>query len=157
MNDDELSPAMQRDALTLFLGRRLGEGVGRRVYLCETDATKVVKIEGDAYSYQNQHEHHVWQQLQGTEWAKYLAPVHGISHSGAVLLMERVLPLRGMHTDKFAGKVKALKNVWLPRFLTDLKRENYGWLNGRIVACDYGSALMFCNQPLKLRKVKWLA
>ena len=41
----------------------------------------------------------------------------------------------------------------VPEFLADLQRRNFGMLNGRLVAHDYG--LYHVKVPMKRKKVKW--
>lgn len=132
------SPAVLRDLAELFCGERLGGGIGRQVYVLLTDPTKVVKVETEAYSFQNALEWATWKEATGTKLERYLAPCHFISPCGIVLIQSRVQPLPTAEEEKVAG-TDVLKGVKLPRFLTDFKRANYGILNGQVVACDYGT------------------
>lgn len=153
---DELSVTALRDLAGLFLGEMLGSGVGRTVYVLATDPSKVVKFETTAGSFQNVIEWQTWNDLQGTRVARYLAPCHWISPCGIVLVQSRVQTLPTLEAEACGGG-RSLRKVQLPEFLTDLKRENYGLLDGRVVACDYGSNLAINHGACasKLRTPTW--
>lgn len=149
------SPAVLRDFADLFCGEHLGGGIGRQVYVLLCDPTKVVKVETQAYSFQNALEWATWKDAAETKAAQYLAPCHSISPCGIVLIQSRVQPLPSAEEEKVAG-TNVLKDVKLPRFLTDFKRSNYGILDGRIVACDYGTNLaMSYGATGHMRKPDW--
>lgn len=153
---DSLSASVLRDLAGLLLGEQLGSGVGRTVYVHALDETKVVKVEDNARSFQNIIEWQTWHDAKGTPLEPYLAPCHAISPCGILLIMSRVQPLPSLEEEKRGG-LDSLRGVKLPSVLTDLKRENYGYLKGRIVACDYGSNLAINHAACgsKLRTPKW--
>lgn len=133
------------DALALILGDPLAEGMDRVVFEHRQDPSLVVKIETrDGDLFQNVIEWVTWNDLRETRFAKYLAPCHAISPNGRALVMTRVEPL------------EEGRQVRLPSFLTDLKVCNYGLLEGRVVACDYGANLLLNHGAFgsKLRRVK---
>lgn len=115
------------------LGKKLGEGAYRTVYELQYNPTKVCKVElrGDAFA--NVEEFDVWSRLKDTKWAKFLAPIHSIDQFGAVMIQERTTPL----TDEQWFGFKRI-----PNFITDLKKDNFGMLDGRVVAHDYGLNLI---------------
>jgi len=123
----ENGDAVINDFGSLFCGERLGNGIGREVYEMATDATKVVKIETAARSFQNIAEWELWRQVKDTRHAKWLAPCHHISPCGIILIMDRTEPLRRGECPKR-----------VPDWLTDFHRGNWGMLNGRVVCHDYG-------------------
>lgn len=130
----------------LFCGERLGQGIGREVFVLATDPTKVVKIETQAQSFQNILEWEAWHAAKDGPTAKWLAPCHFISPSGIVLIMDRTQPLRrGEEPDR------------MPVWLTDFKRTNYGLLNGRVVCHDYGTARALDRgiASKAMKSVKW--
>lgn len=156
---DELGPIAQRDIVRMLCGDLLGYGVGRRVFLCALDETRVVKIESDARSFQNVAEWQLWDALRGTKYEQYLAPCYDISPGGCALIQARVQKLPTLAALKAAGAdLQKLREMKLPEFLTDLKTENYGWYKGRVVCMDYGSHLATNHGAFgsKMRKVKWL-
>lgn len=126
-----MSKFLFRELRSAMLGDKLGYGVGRQVYLCKINSDYVVKIEDKARSFQNIAEWDAWDWVsQGgaPDMAKWLAPCLQISASGSILVQRRVEPLR---TSDLPAKV--------PAFLADLKLENFGMLNGKVVCCDYGT------------------
>lgn len=147
---DELTTAVLRDALALFCDTPLGEGRARSVFVLGTDATRVVKIETVAGSFQNIVEWETWRNLVESRYAAFLAPCYAISPCGTALVQARVKPL----PDDSDPLMRALR---LPDFLTDHKRENYGVYEGRVVACDYGSNLTINHGAFasKMRKPEW--
>ena len=142
MNDDfkfqELSSAM--------IGTFIGEGIARKVYHCRLNIEYVCKIETKAHSFQNVSEWETWLWVRGNKYLEpWFAPCFHISGGGTVLIQRYCEPLRDADLPK-----------QLPSFLCDLKRENFGMLNGRIVCCDYGtshSSIRVASR--KLVKAKW--
>jgi hypothetical protein len=59
------------------------------------------------------------------------------------MLQQRVEPIRDSDT---------LPDM-IPAFLTDIKRENFGWYDGRIVCVDY--AMHLDNLSTRLKKATW--
>jgi hypothetical protein len=141
----EYNPTIQRDFMLSMLGRQLGEGIARRVFLMDLRDDLVVKIEDGARSFQNVLEHEAWERVKGTEFGKWFAPVEWISACGMVMLMKRTMP----------AQPKQLP-ARLPVFLTDTKRTNYGMLNGKFVCHDYGTnILMERGMSKAMHKVDW--
>lgn len=141
------SSAAQRDLWSLVCGKKLGRGIGRTVYEYKPDPSLAIKIEDRASSFQNIAELEVWNAVAHTPWAKWFAPVVQISGAGTVLLMRRTSPLRE----------KELPNR-VPAFFTDLKRTNFGILDGRLVAHDYGTfpaVMLGAALNGKTRKAAW--
>jgi hypothetical protein len=141
------------ETLSMLCGDPIGAGIARAVYAM---GDRVVKIESLAGSFQNVIEWETWRNLEHTEYARYLAPCHRISSSGAALVQSRVTlltPTPDARTQRLVDRCR------LPDFLTDFKFNNYGVLNGRIVCCDYGSNLLLNHGAFssRLRKPKWRA
>lgn len=124
----DFSPAVHRDLFGLLLGEKLGEGVARRVYVNNLDATRVVKIEDTARSFQNIAEWELWQTVKEGPLARWFAPCYHISPCGVVLVQERVADVAAFPAS-------------IPAFFTDLKAENFGRRGRQFVARDYGSLL----------------
>lgn len=125
-------------------GPFIGEGCQRRVYETnELFATPmVIKIAREDGKYQNMAEYETWITAKDSKNAKWLAPVHYVADNGSVLIMARTSPVS--ETDRMPRRV--------PSFLTDLKRDNWGWLDGRLVCHDYGinnSVDLGVVQPMK--------
>jgi len=133
------------DCFNMLCGDRIGQGVHRTVYACKIRPDLVVKVENQEMRYfANVMEDKFWtDHVHRKEVSKWLAPIEFLSPDGRLLLMKRVRPLH--ETDKLPDR--------LPGFLTDLKRENFGWLDGRLVCVDY--AFTIPNPSIRLRKVHW--
>lgn len=130
----------------MVVGDLLGYGVGRNVYVCETDPTIVIKIEDKAGSFQNVIEWETWLNVKcNPKVAKWFAPCRYISPNGAILVQSRTRPPA---PHEFPDQ--------MPRFLTDFKRTNYGVLGRQFVAHDYGTNNLYLHGiALRMRKVSW--
>lgn len=138
------------DCARMVCGGEIGRGTERVVYDCRFDAGLVIKVSKfDGGMYQNTVEWLTWKRLEGSPHAKWFAPCFFISPGGEWLAMRKVAPLDPL----------ALPRVALPAFLYDHKPENFGTLDGRVVACDYGLTGMLsfdaARKMGRLRKVKW--
>jgi hypothetical protein len=143
-----MSGFLYRELSSAMLGDLLGEGSARKVYVARLNDAYVIKIETKGGSFQNVSEWEVWDWCQkDNAIAKWLAPCQFISNCGSVLVQRRVEPLR----------VRELP-ARLPAFLCDLKRENFGMLDGRVVCNDYGTVLhSFRSVARHMVKAKWRA
>ena len=123
-----------KDAFKLMCGEVLGEGCDRVVYECKLMNEWVVKTEKNCpYEFSNIREHTFWHQYKNTKKiAKWLAPCGDISPDGKVLLQRRATPLE----DDYKLPRK------LPKFLSDIKRSNFGLYEGRLVCVDYADAIV---------------
>lgn len=148
----------------LFLGKPIGGGIDRNVYaLKETSAwgwrhkitqapevddeecRHVIKVQkGHTGYFQNVAEWLLWETARATRLARWLAPCVAISPCGLYLIQRRVEPLRRRDLPKR-----------MPTFLSDLKRENFGMLEGKVVCCDYGLGVDAGAIKTKLRKARW--
>lgn len=111
----------------LFLGAPLGQGKFRTVYAHALDRDLVIKVERQAGEFANVIEWDTWREADG-EARAWLAPCLAISPCGLVLVQCRVRPIL---PDDMPAR--------LPDFINDTNISNFGWLNGKVVACDYGS------------------
>lgn len=137
---------VHKDAFDLLCGKLLGEGIHRKVYACRLRPELVVKVEiCEDWRYfanvlemkfWNDHEHYF-------KVAQWLSPCEYMSPDGRILLQRRVTPIY----DRSALPEK------LPAFLSDVKIENFGLLDGRVVCMDY--AMTIPNPSTVLKKVHW--
>ena len=125
----QFTGTIARDFFELMSGKWLGGGVGRGVFVLGTDPSLVVKIETASHSFQNISEWGVWCDLENEDnpARKWFAPCHYISPCGIVLVQARTRPIE---KSRFPEK--------MPSYFTDLKYQNFGLFEGRIVAHDYG-------------------
>jgi len=132
------------DLIDLVCGEKLGDGIGREVYVFALDPTKVLKFEYATESFQNAREWYIWNDLkEASKWNKWLAPCYAISSCGQVLVQARTTP---------PPRDYAYPRT-LPAFLTDTKNANYGLFEGRLVCHDYGTCVS--EYRLKQRKAHW--
>lgn len=145
-----VAPEIGTDAFNLLCGKLLGSGVYRDVFECKLNDSLVVKVEiqnDNGYrTFMNVQEMHFWNMFNSIPAVKqWCAPCEFLSPDGHILLQKRVEPLRAADRASMPDK--------LPAFLTDLKYDNFGLLDGRIVCVDYGGCIM--NPETKLRKAEW--
>lgn len=135
-----------REVLALVCDDYLGRGQYREVYSYARDPKGwVVKLENGHQSFANVREWEAWRAVRETKWAPWFAPCHTISGSGLVLIQARTTPLDPVDLPKR-----------VPAFFTDLKPENWGRYEGRIVCHDYGNHLLHENGMTdRMRKADW--
>ena len=131
-----------KELAKLFCGSVLGSGAHRTVYANALDSNLVIKIEESAKCFSNIVEWEMWKLSQDTSLGRWLTPCVAISNCGSVLVQRRVQPVRMEEMPKV-----------VPALFTDLKIENWGKLDGRIVCCDYGNMLFKPSRAM--RKAKW--
>lgn len=117
------------DAFNLLCGEKIGAGIHREVFECKLRPDLVVKVEnGDYRWFANVFEQSFWDEYQQDKAvALWLAPCEFLSPDGRILLQKRAEPLTSATPlpDK------------LPAFLGDVKKNNFGLLDGRVVCVDY--------------------
>lgn len=138
-------PCVFRDLQGLFT-ECVGFGENREVWKVRGRDDIVAKLETSGDRFQNISEHLVWNLVQDSPQAKWFAPVEWIGASGSVLFMKRTMPVQA---DQFPRRV--------PDFFTDLKRRNFGMLDGKFVCHDYGILHRFIALGLLAgtRKAEW--
>jgi hypothetical protein len=137
----DLSPRLLAEFANFMCGRHLGSGMSRHVYDHPSDPTKVIKAETTAGRFQNVMEWEFWQAYKhAPAVARWLAPCHEISNSGAFLIMTKARDLD-----------ESEKPSHLPKFLTDHKLGNFGKIGKQIVCRDYGFVISSAGLTMK----KW--
>src|SRR6185437_13604034 len=138
---------LSRDVSDMILGAHIATGATRMVYAHATQSDAVVKLENIANSFCNIYEEQVWYHVKDTEFAQWFAPVLRISPNGTVLVMRRTMPVSINDLPKH-----------VPAFFTDLKAENFGRMDGRIVCHDYGfHRFIERGMTKKMRLANWEA
>lgn len=129
----------------MLCGDKIGEGIHRTVYQCRLRDDLVVKVESQELRFfANVMEDKFWaDNLSYEKISQWLAPCEFLSPDARIMLQKRTQPIRD--TDDIPDKI--------PSFLTDVKRENFGWLNGRLVCHDY--AFVITNPSVRLKKIDW--
>ena len=127
---------------------QIGQGLYRKVFSLQNNPDWVVKLELDGPTpHNNMMEFAVWTACEfydpGKQW---LAPCWEIYNEGRILVQRKV----ETPPDDFEWPER------VPNWLTDLKKQNFGLLDGRLVSCDYG-----CDLPLakgiskRMKKAEW--
>lgn len=130
---------------SILCGDKIGEGINRKVYVCRLDPDWVVKLEPGGTNFQNIEEWRAWEWACGTAKQRWLAPCRYISPGGYVLIQRRVRPLMVKERPKL-----------IPNWLTDIKPEHFGKMDGKVVCVDYGTILCcFQDVPTKMVKARW--
>ena len=138
------------DFFNLMCSERLGKGVSREVYRSAFDPNIVFKFEKDAGSFQNIIEWETWQNVKFTsglkqDYAQYFAPCLAISPCGTILAQAAARPLDHTQLPEY-----------IPSFFTDIKKENFGIIDDKIVCIDYGNnLLMTLGLNKRQRKADW--
>lgn len=134
------------DAFGLLCGNKLGDGIHRTVFECRLRDDLVVKVEKENVwrFFANVHEMKFWSDHRNNSAiAKWLAPCDYLSPDGRILLQKRVRMVQPMDVVPDT----------LPQFLTDIKRDNFGWIGDQLVTVDY--ALTDTNASLRIKKAVW--
>lgn len=134
------------DMFNMICGEKIGAGIHRTVYHCKVRPELVVKVDHDTNyrDFANVREMKFWDDNQYYKpVADWLAPCEFLSPDGRVMLQMRCDPI----PQNYQLPEK------LPAFLTDIKPQNFGLLNGRLVCFDY--ALHIANPSTRLKKAFW--
>lgn len=129
-----------------FVGNMIGEGCYRKVHECRLDPSLVIKLEKTYDTFSNIMEWKVWQEVEYSPFKKWFAPCVFMSDNGDVLIQKKVDPIS--KRDKLPDSI--------PAFLSDIKPENFGFFEGRLVCSDYGSLPITAQwSEKKMKKANW--
>lgn len=135
--------ATASDFFRLVCGNLIGKGLGREVFDCTLDPTKVLKVETGECSFQNIMEWQTWEAVKHTDLARWFAPCFSISACGIVLVQAKTSLPRDYP-------------IKVPSFFTDIKKSNFGLYGGSFVAHDYGfHLLMEKGMSKRMKKANW--
>ena len=149
-NWEDYNKAFLTDCVRFILGKRLGSGISREVYVYKGNPAFVIKVATEADDrFQNVIEYNFWDETRlCSEIAKWIAPCARISPHGNWLIQQRTMPV------SLAELKKRYKRV--PVFLFDLKVDNWGKLpNGKIVCHDYGTHGAIQSMRTATKKADW--
>lgn len=132
------------DLIECMVEQRLGNGAAREVWKLR-GVPYVAKIERGK-SFQNVLEWSLWNDSDGTPLRQWLAPCMTISGNGAILIQAET-------TQPYGVKLPEL----VPAALCDLKVQNFGLYEGRLVAHDYGLnvAAELGARSRKMKPARW--
>lgn len=126
-----------------LLGKRIGRGSGRDVYLHRTDPSLVIKVATRRHTLQtefsngmhpNKYEVKVWTNMP-KEYRGYFSPIVEYSKDRKYVVQKRTMEIT---EQEWADCPDAPVFAYLTK---DPHRSNVGRLNGRIVLHDYGSSV----------------
>lgn len=128
-------------------GKEIGSGSTRVVYECKVNKDYVVKIAFDGPD-ANILEHAVWDYIFACpSIAKWFAECVFLSQNGMVLVQKKV---------SFPENAEYPKQI--PWYFTDIKKNNFGFIDGRLVCVDYSNAFGRLTQYMsnkKMRRAVW--
>jgi len=132
-NDMLKIPAVSYDFVTSMCGEFINSGLHRSVFHYALDEKYVIKIE-PLNTNQNTIEWMMWNEIQHLQnelaWVKdWFAPVKWISPNGRILVMRKTIP---------QSKAEKKLPTKIPKFLWDIKHNNFGWIGKNYVCHDYG-------------------
>lgn len=127
----------------MIVGRKIGNGVYRKVYRHRHDDSLVIKIENGGSNFCNVKEWEIWKEVEDEPFSKWFAPCEYISPCGLVLMQKKTIaaPARNMPKK-------------VPTMFRDLKTANWGMYQGRAVCHDYGNNALTTGGR-KLKNVNW--
>ena len=132
---------MKLSKLSLFIGKKIGEGRDRSVYEFKFDPSYVIKVD-HSKRFANIIEWDIWNHVskQLPELAHFYAPCHSISKCGKMLIQVRTHPI--------------LKEIELniPKFMWDNRLCNWGMMGHKAVIHDYSNHTMYKNVDTELVK-----
>lgn len=130
--------------IDLIIGPYIGSGSFRDVYQHATNENWVVKIQRDDNQHSNIIEYELWGDIVYTDYKKWFAPIHWMSHNGKVIIQEKTRPIT--KDDILPDKI--------PSFITDVKQSNFGFIGKQLVCHDYDFSLnmLFSNSLNKRMK-----
>lgn len=143
-------PAVGYDFVTCICSKFIGSGIHRSVFEYSLDDRYVVKIEPKNTN-QNTVEWMIWNEVQyltgDLAWVKdWFAPVKWISPNGRILVMKKTKP-----------QYKAEKKLptKIPKFLWDVKHNNFGWIGKNYVCHDYGQFYNMIKYNKQMIRPTW--
>lgn len=134
-----------KDLFEMVCGEFLGRGIRRSVFVYLPDPSCVIKFQyvkgGD-----NWMEWNLWNDMKNMKNSQWLAPCISISENGIYLVQKRTKRPREIH--QYVKKV--------PQFLGDIKYQNFGMYQGRLVCHDYSMNLCANYGVTKvMKKAQW--
>lgn len=143
--------SVNSDLIKMFIGKHIGSGYYRSVFEFNPRPDKyVVKIEHNDTNC-NTNEFLIWEEVSwlvgDLAWVKdWFAPILYMSPNGKILIQERT-SMYGSGGQEYPSEV--------PDFFSDVKLDNFGWLNKKFVCHDYGFINRFIKYNKRFRKAKW--
>jgi len=131
----------------LLCGQLKGHGASRDVYQCKIHPGFVVKVQYNG-KFDNVIESEIWDAIKYADWwAKWFAECVFISKTGKILVQEKII----------LSEFKSDYPKKIPKFFTDIKIDNYGWVGDQFKCCDYSFVLGMLTGCMdkKMRRAIW--
>lgn len=131
----------------MLCGKSIGGGSSREVFECKLHPDFVVKVQYNG-GFDNAIEYEIWSAIcEADWWAKWFAESVYISRTGKILIQQKI--------DFKESKKEYPKKI--PRFFTDIKVTNYGFVGNQLKCCDYSGVLgrLTGFMDKKMRVAKW--
>jgi hypothetical protein len=121
-------PELNLEMFNFVCGDFIGGGCSREVFQYALDENFVVKIEQDSRGH-NWLEWNLWNMVRWTEHKKWFAECTWISTGGRILIQRKTSPLNKKPINKVPDDI--------PKYLTDIKPSNFGWIGNQLTCHDY--------------------
>lgn len=153
LNTKELSKLMKgkeiNEIVKAICGKKIGAGIYRDVYVLKQNSNFVVKVERKMGLAQFANATEWRHYIDNREWEwfeQYLAPCELITLTGQILIQRRI---------EHRGRKEYPKEI--PAMFTDIKIENFGWIEDRFVCCDYSFIPFYIIKTgnSKMKKARW--
>jgi hypothetical protein len=122
--------------IDLYVGKKIGGGASRRVYELVGDSSRVMKVEHTGWSFHNQTEWRIWQEVKQWPIADWFAKCIDIDACGNILIQQRTVPFEC--EQDFREQLRKTRGGYLPTCFADTHYGNFGMLDGRVTCHDYG-------------------
>jgi hypothetical protein len=135
----------ENDDFFKYVGKFIGKGQSRLVYLNNMDDKTIVKIrKKDKYLINNIIEYGVWDKYKNTPFSKFLCPIVNVSDDKKYIIMKKALIIHKKSPTEYVENFKKrcdsiiieIKNFCSK--LTDFDYNNFGIYNDNLVLIDYG-------------------
>lgn len=113
----------------------LGNGVSRHVF--DLGDGNVLKVSSHAYGTDNADEVRLWNDVQGTKYEKYFAPIVAADTEGRWIVMKKAKTYPHYENRLAEEAVRQVQPASKHYGLFDIHYGNVGELNGRPVMVDY--------------------
>lgn len=143
------TPTLTKSFQKIYCGDFLGQGVTRSVYVFKPDDRFVIKLEPNisknGFAFVNVGEWHNWLTcMYFSKMADFLAPCLTINQSSQILIQRRAI--RTIDGDKRPYP------KYIPNWLTDTKKFNFGWIGDKFVCVDYPHLIA---RDFKMKRAKY--
>ncbi len=135
-NLQDEGPLLKNSAISLMVGESIGSGASRRVYALKYDPTLVLKVEHTGWTFHNQMEYLIWEEVRRWPISDWFVPCVDIDAYGNVLIQKRTEPFKS--EKDFKAALQRTRGGVIPAVFDDIHFGNFGLYDGRVTCHDYG-------------------